>query len=698
MRKMIALPRKGLQSQHAVVYLFGMMFLFFIIDVNAQPLTWIAAPSPTNNIFSTQAEALNDLHAFGPQHALLTELISTTQNGGTITYRYKIPDADPIVGNWVYTPVDPPSFPTEAEAFDALLQSQVDLRMAGEGGCPPYAVIFPATEPPGFDTWKNYNHSGDTILGISRKERKFFSGEFYANNVVDHSGLCQAFSPVTPPGSGFLWIKRARSVTCPQYFSRNETVGKCTSNLIGNLYAKSQYYLEPPKQKPDCEREKNPCHPTTGNKSQQEIDRSNAGLHQIEFARYYNSLGYHISSKTLSPGWRHTFDRRLNESILGNSGLYIDNTNQSSLYTSPSDACTQGWQDIKNTVWNGVLAGATASYIGNQKCRINLVAKKVAIFSTRPTLNRYVPLTQPSPFDGNVMTLTRPNGHIYHFEYFNGTIWNEPFYPEVTLEYSGTDWLFTDTDKTQERFDDTGKLLSVTDVRDTVQTLTYDTNDRLDRVDSDTGEFIQFTYDTADRISTITDHSNRIWTYRYDTTGNLEFVDNPDGTTKQYHYEDPNFTFALTGITDERQNRYATWAYNADGKAILSEHAGTERVDLTYNPDGTTTVTGSRGDSRTYHFAPQQGQLAVTQITGNLCTDCPNGDKKDRSYDANGYLSSYTDWSNAITEMGNYDAIGQLGFKIEAKGTPDERRSDYSYDPRFNNKTTTITAPSVFSQ
>ena len=487
----------------------------------------------------------------------------------------------------------------------------------------------------------------------------------------------------------------AHKYSCKEGYVQTSGVNPSATTFGGYFGCQKTMSYQEPVPVPDTECEKNPCHPTTGNKSQQETDISNLGSSGLTFSRFYNSLGDHNSSASLAHGWRHTYDRSLNESSLGTPSLYQNRPDQSSLYDTPTDACVLGWQDIKNTAWNGTLAAATVALVSNQDCQITLNGKIVANFSIRPN----VPLFAPQPLPdatSTFITVSRPNGQVYHFEKNNGA-WSDPLSPEVALIENGNAWTFTDTDRTQEQYNAIGNLVSITDLRGNTQTLSYDTNDRLDRVDTTTGEFIQFGYDTSNRIATVTDHTNRIWTYRYDTTGNLEFVDNPDGTTKQYHYEDPNFTFALTGITDERQNRYATWAYNADGKAILSEHAGTERVDLIYNPDGTTTVTGSRGDSRTYHFAPQQGQLAVTQITGDLCTDCPNGDKKDRSYDANGYLSSYTDWSNAITEMGNYDAIGQLGFKIEAKGTPDERRSDYSYDPRFNNKTTTITTPSVFS-
>lgn len=40
--------------------------------VNADQLTWTAMPSPSYDMFSNRADALDDLHAFSPEHALVT--------------------------------------------------------------------------------------------------------------------------------------------------------------------------------------------------------------------------------------------------------------------------------------------------------------------------------------------------------------------------------------------------------------------------------------------------------------------------------------------------------------------------------------------------------------------------------------------------------------------------------------------------
>ena len=64
-----------------------------------------------------------------------------------------------------------------------------------------------------------------------------------------------------------------------------------------------------------------------------------------------------------------------------------------------------------------------------------------------------------------------------------------------------------------------------------------------------------------------------MYKYSYDSYHRLVRVEYPDGTTRQYHYENADFYYALTGITDENGVRYATFAYDSQGRAISTEHA-----------------------------------------------------------------------------------------------------------------------------
>jgi len=302
--------------------------------------------------------------------------------------------------------------------------------------------------------------------------------------------------------------------------------------------------------------------------------------------------------------------------------------------------------------------------------------------------------------DPNKVYVTRPDGKGYEFA-SSGGLWvpdsdiHDQLVQLTDAQSVPTGWRYTTQDNTAENYDLSGKLVSIKDVLGNTRTLTYDGSNRLERVDSNSGESLQFAYDASNRLSTITDHAGRQWGYRYDANDNLKFVDNPDGTTKQYHYEDTAFPHALTGITDERGIRYSTFRYDYEGRAILSVHAGNaQRVDIVYNADGTRTVTNSLGHLSTYSTAVQLGVALVTDVSGPGCSSC-GGNNVGYGYDpVNNNLLSETE-NGITTQYGNYDAKGQYGYKVEAVGTAEERRSDYTYDPRFFNKIASITEPSV---
>ncbi len=277
-----------------------------------------------------------------------------------------------------------------------------------------------------------------------------------------------------------------------------------------------------------------------------------------------------------------------------------------------------------------------------------------------------------------------------------------------------TGWTLTRPDNSIEQYDSSGKLVSIKDINGNIQTLSYNgANGLLERVDSDAGDYLSFAYDTENRIASVSygGGSSRTWSYRYDANGNLEYVDNPDGTTRQYHYEDANFPNVLTGITDERGVRYATYAYDAQGRTILSTHAGNaQRIDITYNDaDDTRTVTNSLGEKSTYSTTVQLGLTMITDVAGPGCSTCSTGNTSYNYDPATNNLLSKTE-NGITTKYAQYDNKGQYGCKVEGitaadtsagecdfdpAASPDARRTDYTYDSRFFHKITSITEPSV---
>jgi len=85
-------------------------------------------------------------------------------------------------------------------------------------------------------------------------------------------------------------------------------------------------------------------------------------------------------------------------------------------------------------------------------------------------------------------------------------------------------------------------------------------------VDASSGEFVDFAYDGVDNLARVT------WS---------------DATFQQFLYEDPAHVWALTGVRDEAGQRYASFAYDASGRATLSELGSHEamKVSGSYGAD-----------------------------------------------------------------------------------------------------------------
>src|SRR5690606_26020131 len=163
-------------------------------------------------------------------------------------------------------------------------------------------------------------------------------------------------------------------------------------------------------------------------------------------------------------------------------------------------------------------------------------------------------------------------------------------------------------------------------------------------------------------------------------------VQRPDQAQRIYHYEDSRFPTYLTGITDERGVRYATWTYDDQGRAISSEHAGgTDKTLLAFNADGSTTVTNPLGKQTTYHFDDIAGARRVTQVEGHATTSC-EGANQNYTYTPEGWLASKTDWKGNTTTY-SYNTFGQEISRTEASGTPEARTITTEWHPDFYVKT-----------
>ena len=226
------------------------------------------------------------------------------------------------------------------------------------------------------------------------------------------------------------------------------------------------------------------------------------------------------------------------------------------------------------------------------------------------------------------LTAERPDGKVYTFA-FDGLVWRSDADVTdrlvTTIDEAGvvTGWEYIGRDDTVETYDNTGRLISISDRAGLTQTLVYDEENKLETVTDPFGRTLTFHYDSAGRMSMLLDPEGQSINYAYDVEGNLSVVTYPDDNTRTYLYENTRFTHALTGLVDESGNRFATWRYDEKGRATLSEHGdGAERVTVTYGTNGSATLTDSLGQARTYRFDVIQGVVKTTEIEGGPCTTC----------------------------------------------------------------------------
>ncbi|MFZ5510246.1 MAG: hypothetical protein ACOZCP_09340, partial [Pseudomonadota bacterium] len=220
--------------------------------------------------------------------------------------------------------------------------------------------------------------------------------------------------------------------------------------------------------------------------------------------------------------------------------------------------------------------------------------------------------------DGRRIAFTGPTGAITAKADVNTQLQRQ-------VDASGVvQWQVTHENGDVEIYNARGALIQKTDRAGRVISYTYSDSTTpatvaprpglLIKITSTTGRILSFAYNAAGQMIEMTDPAGGRYQYEYDGpsgpvgANNLTTLTYPDGSRKIYHFNEPehtggfDLTNALTGITDERGIRYATFKYDAQGRAIGSEHAGgADKVTLSYSP-GSTIVTDALGTTRTYTF------------------------------------------------------------------------------------------------
>ncbi|MHC8397766.1 DUF6531 domain-containing protein [Pseudomonas sp. LB3P93] len=265
-----------------------------------------------------------------------------------------------------------------------------------------------------------------------------------------------------------------------------------------------------------------------------------------------------------------------------------------------------------------------------------------------------------------LITLIHTNGDRSYFDKKENNYVGR--YPEIGKLIAGSNlWIYMAVDNSLSEFDTYGKLSKIQKTDATLK-ITY--TDKFTTVTDQFGNTLQFTDDSKKQPVKVTaGNLNIVYGYNnYKQLISMTRIYSGHTENKEYLYEDIYDSRLLTGIIDERGVRYATWAYDKQGRAISSEHSGgAGRTSINYNEDGSSTVTNELGKQARYQFEMIQNIKRIKAVEGILSAHCPDSNSS-FAYNTRGLLETKTDNNGNITTY-TYNERGLELSRTLATGT-----------------------------
>lgn len=398
---------------------------------------------------------------------------------------------------------------------------------------------------------------------------------------------------------------------------------------------------------PCCNAVGNPINAGTGNKYQKETDFNLS--EELQLVRYYNSSEQRIDAY-FGDSWRHTYDRRMDYAS-GNreDGSFVES----------------------------------------------------AVFIRQ---------------DGKILSFFREDGH-----WIPETGVQDRLVDIKAEDGSVMGWEFYDANNRVEEFYDLKGFLRAIDYLDGRKTTLsygptkYGTAERLLSVQDSSGRKISFAYDYLLRVSSISLPDGEVVKYSYDggvcdySMGRLVKVTYPDSSTRKYEYNSDTRCRAgygdayLTGIVDESDSKFATFAYESEDeapswqydsygsrRATLSMHGdGAEKHEFAYLNDESVRITYPEGVSALLNFINYKGNIRLSSVS-EPCNPACKQNAQLLNYDDRGYATSSSDF-NGNTRTTEFDDEGLLLKQVDAQGTPSERVIAFTWDKTLRRPLSRVT-------
>ncbi|MGQ5524150.1 DUF6531 domain-containing protein [Chitinimonas sp. PSY-7] len=467
---------------------------------------------------------------------------------------------------------------------------------------------------------------------MERQVKAMNMRRYYSNSCKTHQVAINNYFKGVINGVDFSGPTPPKSIPGMLYYA--DTHAKCSTDggMVGDLLlggnigsgcpgSSNDDVPEPPVA--ECG---NPIQPGTGNKFQTEVDYQGGGANRLSIIRHYNSL----------------------------TGIWNDaNIRQLAKFEKKP----------------GSLPGAVVVYLNGE----------APTGGSGPVTNPGGPSTPGSGVDvGETWQATRGDGKIISFPLVGGGADHNGL--GYNLQITADRLQLTTPANSVELYDLNGRLLSVQQRDGYTLTYAYDTAGKLTTITDSNARVLTYTHDALGRVTSIKDPAQKAVAYGYDAKGRLSTVTYPDGKTREYLYEDTRLPNALTGIKDEAGIRFATWAYDAQGRAISSEHSGgAEKVTISY-PDSTqATAVNVLGLTTNYTFQSVKGRTVLKTLTES-CPTCTTTTQQ-FEVDPNGLMTKRTDRLGTATQYQS-DATRRLTTqRVAAAGKPEALTADYEWHP-----------------
>ena len=199
-----------------------------------------------------------------------------------------------------------------------------------------------------------------------------------------------------------------------------------------------------------------------------------------------------------------------------------------------------------------------------------------------------------------VLSVVQGDGRQLHFKNTDGQ-WVGQGNTQVQMSEVDEGYHVHYPDGQIEQYSKARHLVSITDRYQQRTTYTYDDQQRLQRITGPYGHHLRFRHDRDGRIAAVMLPDESVYQYHYDDIGNLRGVVYPDERERRYHYENSDYPHHLTGISDEKGQRWSQVVYDPTGKVASSglvptDHETAQQASAFVYKAGEGLHEGHRGD------------------------------------------------------------------------------------------------------